>query len=277
LLAFALTACGGSSPQVQPPAHPVRVVSMNPCIDAVLREVADPAQIASISHYSQDARATSVPLDWAMRYPANTGTAEEVIAAAPDLVLTGPHVSLQTADALRRLGIPLVQVGVPDSIEGNLQQVADIASHIGRPREGEALTARITAALDRSAWHGRPISAVIWQGSGLVPGQGTLADALLTHTGFTNAAQSLGLKQWDILPLEELLAHPPVMILAGVANMGTDAGDANRMLGHPALRKARDQIHVADFPSSLLHCGGPVLIPTLERLAAIRQTAERHP
>ena len=250
---------------------------MNPCIDAVLREVADPAQIASISHYSQDARATSVPLDWAKRYPANSGTAEEVIAAAPDLVLTGPHVSLQTADALRRLGIPLVQVGVPDSIDGNLQQIAEIAQHIGRPKQGAALSARISAALDRSAWHGRAVSAVIWQGSGLVPGQGTLADTLLTHAGFTNAAQALGLKQWDILPLEELLAHPPAMVLAGVANMGTDAGDANRMLGHPALRKARGQIRVADFPSSLLHCGGPVLIPTLERLAAIRQTAERQP
>ena len=72
-----------------------RIVSINPCIDAVLMQVADPAQIAGISHYSQDPRATSIPLALADRFHATSGTAEEVVALRPDMVLTGPHTGPQ--------------------------------------------------------------------------------------------------------------------------------------------------------------------------------------
>ena len=56
--------------------HPL-IVSLNPCSDAVLAQVADRDQIAAISHYSQDPRATSMDLRLARSLPANGGTAEE--------------------------------------------------------------------------------------------------------------------------------------------------------------------------------------------------------
>jgi iron complex transport system substrate-binding protein len=59
--------------------------------------------------------------------------------------------------------------------------------------------------------------------------------------------------------------------------MGESEGDANRMLNHPALQKARTQIRVADFSSKLLNCGGPVIIRAVDRLAAVRQEVEAHP
>ncbi len=71
----------------------LQVVSIKPCVDAVLVQVANHAQIAGISHYSQDPRATSIPLALAGRFHATSGTAEEVVALKPDPVLSGPHVA----------------------------------------------------------------------------------------------------------------------------------------------------------------------------------------
>ena len=71
----------GASPRPQP-----RIVSINPCVDAILMHVADAGQIAAISHYSKDPRATSIPMAQAARFAATSGTAEEVVALAPDLV-----------------------------------------------------------------------------------------------------------------------------------------------------------------------------------------------
>jgi len=244
---------------------------MNPCVDAVLMEIADPAQIAAISHYSQDPRATSIPLDRALRYPAVSGSAEDVVGAAPDLVIAGPHVSIQTIAALRRLGIPLMQLPVPESVAENKAQISEIAVRIGRSRAGAALNARIDAAMAASGWSAAPIDALIWQGSGLVPGTDTLADELMAHTGFRNMSGEMGLRKWDILPLEGLLTHPPDVLLAGRADMGAGSGDGNRMLTHPALVKAGKRINIAQYPSNLLHCGGPVIIRSLERLAAVRR------
>lgn len=269
LLAGCGTADGRDSPKFDGP--PRRIVSMNPCVDAVLMEIAEPAQIAAISHYSHDPRATSIPLDRARRYRAVSGSAEDVIGAAPDLVISGPHVSIQTIAALKRLGIPLMQLTVPESVSENQAQIAQIAARIGRIPAGNALNARIDAAMVVSRWDAAPIDALIWQGSGLVPGTGTLANELMTHTGFRNMSGPMRLKKWDILPLEGLLDHPPAVLLAGRADMGAGSGDGNRMLSHPALVRAGKQIRIAQYPSNLLHCGGPVIIRSVERLAAVRR------
>jgi iron complex transport system substrate-binding protein len=244
---------------------------MNPCVDTVLQEIADPASIAGVSRYSQEPRSTSVPLAWARRYPGMSGTAEDVIAARPDLVIAGPHVSVQTIHALQRLGIPLLQLSPPESVAENKAQIMEIAARIGRVPQGEAVNRRIDAALARTRWTGPRVPALIWQGSGLVPGRGTLADALMTHAGFRNVSAEIGLKQWDILPIEGLLSHPPQVLLVGRADMGAGDGDANRMLSHPALKAARARIRQVDYASSLLHCGGPVMIRSLERLAQVRR------
>ena len=60
---------------------PNRIVSNNPCIDAVLAEVADPASVGAISSYSKDAESRSAPVAWAKKYPAIGSDAEELIAA----------------------------------------------------------------------------------------------------------------------------------------------------------------------------------------------------
>jgi iron complex transport system substrate-binding protein len=275
---FILAGCGAQN--VAPPVTsdmPKRIVSMNPCIDAILYEVAAPDQIASISHYSQDLKATSVPLDWARRYHANNGSAEDIIFAKPDLVIAGPHVSIETIDALKRLHIPLMVNPMPINVAEEKAQIVAIAKQIGRAEAGRALNARIDTALQRTRWNGASITALIWQGGGLVPGKDTLADELLSHSGFRNSSSDLGLEQWDILPLETMLARPPKILLSGTANMGESEGDANRMLSHPALKKAGAKIRIADFSSKLLNCGGPVIIRTVERLAEVRQTVNINP
>jgi len=244
---------------------------MNPCVDAILLEVALPAQIAAISHYSQDPRATSIPLAAAARYPAVSDAAEDVIAAHPDLVIAGGHVAIQTIDALHRAGIALIRLPVPESVAQSQAQIAEVAGRIGRQPAGAALNARIDAALAASRWPGAAIPALIWQGSGLVPGKGTLADELLTRTGYHNISADLGLKQWDILTLEGLLSHRPAVLLAGQADMGAGSGDSGRMLSHPVLARARRQIEIANYPANLLHCGGPVIIRSVERLAEVRR------
>lgn len=279
--AISLLLLSGCTPQGPAPpvtgAKPVRIVSMNPCVDTILMDIADPRQIAAISHYSHDPRATSVPLKWAAQYPAVSGAAEDVIAAEPDLVIAGPHVSIQTIAALKRLRIPLIQVPVPETVNESKKQISEIAERIGQQQSGAALNTRIDAALAAARTDARPISTLIWQGTGLVPGKGTLADELLTRTGFRNLSNSLDLKQWDILPLEGLLSQPPAVLLAGQANMGAGNADANRMLSHPVLRKAGARIRIAHYPSNLLHCGGPVIMKSVARLAEIHRSLEARP
>lgn len=66
--------------------HPT-FVSLNPCLDDILVNVADPDQILALSHYSRDPSGTSVGVDVARQFGVTGGTAEEVLALDPDIVL----------------------------------------------------------------------------------------------------------------------------------------------------------------------------------------------
>jgi iron complex transport system substrate-binding protein len=241
-----------------------RIVSINPCVDAVLARVADPAQIVGISHYSQDVRATSVPLGWANRFKATSGTAEEVVALRPDVVLAGAHVEPATIAALKRLKIRLVQYPVPASVAESVAQVGEIATATGHADRGEVLAARIAAAAAPST--ARPVGALVWQGNGLVPGSGTLTDDLLKRAGFRNMSAAYGLKQWDVLPLEYLVADPPRVLLSTAPEGVQD----DRMTGHPAVRRLAQHITVAAYPTRLMNCGGPTIIAAMARLRQVR-------
>lgn len=250
-------------------ARPMRIVSLNPCADAILVHIADPAQIAAISHYSHDPRATSLPLKQALRFPVTSGTAEEVLAKRPDLVIAGPHVALPTIQALQRLNIHLMQINVPESVAESQAQITELAAALGVPRRGARLNARIEAALARARPADRAmIPALIWQGGGMVPGKGTLAEELLRRTGFRNMSGAYGLQQWDVLPLEHLLARPPrVLFTAGSAGSKGD-----RMLSHPALHRLSHRIAIRDYAPRLLHCAGPSIIAAAARLSEVRRS-----
>ncbi len=86
------------------PSHPT-IVSLNPCTDAILAEVADPAQILAISHYSRDPRSSSMDMRVAQALPSTRGTVEEVLALHPDIVLGSTFIDPATASAYHRLGL----------------------------------------------------------------------------------------------------------------------------------------------------------------------------
>jgi iron complex transport system substrate-binding protein len=268
LLAIACSTCGPSASFAA--ARP-RIVSINPCVDAVLVRVAEPNQILAVSHYSQDPAATSIPLDVARRYRVTSGTAEEVVALAPDLVMSGPHVAPSTIFALERMNIRIAKFTVAESVAESEQQIRRIATEVGAPERGEALVAAIDSAIQRArAPDQRRVTAVIWQGGGMVPGSGTLADQLLQITGYRNLSASYGLAKWDVLPLEYLLASPPDLVLS----VGTGTVERDRMLGHPAVRKLAERIAFRNYPFRLLQCGGPTIIEAVARLAEVRSEME---
>ncbi len=258
-------------------AEPRRIVSLNPCLDTILVNVADREQIAALSHYATDPAASTIS-DIAKTLPYTSDSAEAIITLNPDLILSAGHSSLATRKALERVGFRTETFQVPNTIRDSITQVRRIAALTGHPERGETLIARMEKAIAevRQKPGQKTYTALIFQPSGLAAGSGSLIDEVMTLAGFRNVAARYGIVQWGNVRLEALLNHPPQILLADGATNPKPRW-ADRLLSHPALAAVEPTMKRAEFPQPLLFCGGPVLIKTAEALARARRMMEAAP
>jgi iron complex transport system substrate-binding protein len=108
-------------------------------------------------------------------------------------------------------------------------------------------------------------AALLFIAGDLANGTGTLLDELMTRAGFRNAAADYGLRFTGTLPIETIAAHPPRVIFAP---------DVSRtaVLRTRVLARTGANVVQATFPRRLVNCGGPSIVPALQRLAAIRRS-----
>ncbi|RJY10219.1 iron ABC transporter substrate-binding protein [Aurantiacibacter aquimixticola] len=260
---MALAGCGGDGEE-RAASHRPTIVSLNPCADAILAEIAAPGQLLAISHYSHDPAASSMQPSDARRYASTGGTVEEILALSPDVVVADSFLSPATASALERADVRVERLGIAGSLEDSLAQIRQLAELTGEAERGEALAGRIESAWHAASADGEPVPTLLWQQGGIVAGEGSLAFAMLEQAGFASHSAARGMGQGAYLPLEQVLADPPQLVLA--------AGD-ERALSHPAL-KTLDDIRYETFDSALLYCGGPTIPRALARLREIRRSME---
>jgi iron complex transport system substrate-binding protein len=259
------------------PAKQGGIVSTNPCADAILVALVPPERIAAISHYSHDPSSSSLPLSVARRFPATGGTAEEVIALRPELVLTSSFTPAATRAAYAKAGLRTLVLDSPTTVAASERQVMQIADAVGAHSRGEATVQAIDQSLlprrkpgpsydplatgprASPGWKDGDPSALLFIAGDLANGSGTLLDELLRRAGFRNAAADYGLTYTGILPVETLAANPPDVVIA--------SGDGRTA---DLRRKLLPDTPQVSFDRRLVNCGGPSIPPALARLRAIR-------
>lgn len=237
-------------------AAPKRVASLNLCTDELLLMLADPGQIASVTHLSRQPAETAL---WrqARRYPQNDGSLLSVAPLRPDLVLTMGGGARDRVRIAERLGMKVVDLPYPQSIGDIEAAVTEVAAALGRPEAGKPVLAHIDR-LKRSV----PAKAVdtIWLGGGgrSVAAQG-LAAQWMRLAGFRQ--RSL---RGDRVSLEQLLARPPVILLRSDYRSGQYSGE-QRWLSHPLAADTRKSWTIVT-DGRRWTCMGPYLIQEIERL-----------
>lgn len=243
------------------------IVSTNPCADAMLVELAPWERIAAISHYSKEPAASSIAPEAAEHFADTSGTAEEVIARRPDLVVTSSFTPLATREAYARAGLKVLTLDSPTSVAASERQVMQLADALDLHARGIAMVRRIDLALAAAApTDGKRPAALLYLSGNLASGGGTLLDELLRRTGFRDAAEDYGLQHTGNLPLETIIDSPPDVIL-------TPALDDRPSVLRANVLQYRTRI--ALFPRNLANCGGPVIGRAAEKLAAIRRQVVR--
>jgi hypothetical protein len=133
----------------QAQSRPSRVASLNLCTDQLVLALADRSQILSLSRLAQDT-SISFLADQAAGLPMNDGSAETILFERPDLVLTGTYGQQEQIALLRGQALEVLSLGPWADLEDGRGQIRTLARRLGHPDRGEALIARIDAALERA-------------------------------------------------------------------------------------------------------------------------------
>jgi iron complex transport system substrate-binding protein len=237
------------------PRVPQRIVSLNLCADQYLIALADPAQIAALTRFARDPQ-LSAGAAAAIHLPVSRGSAEDVLALRPDLLVIAPGPQRETARAIAGRAIPTLTVDFADDYADIVAQTRAVATAIGHPARGEALVRRMDAALaDLPRGAGRGRVAAYYQRRGYLTGTGTLVDDLLRRTGLVNLAARLGKPALARVSLEEIAqARPDYLVVETATDRIVDQG--SEMLHHPILRTT-PRLRV---PEAWTVCGGPAYV-----------------
>ncbi|MEO0591391.1 MAG: ABC transporter substrate-binding protein [Pseudomonadota bacterium] len=258
----------------EPGAQPTHAtfVSLNPCLDAILVEVADAEQILAISHYSHQPGGSSLSPKKAARFVSTGGTAEEIVALQPDIVLASVFLPPATKAALERAGLRIETFGSPTTLEESAEQIdrlSDLVDHPVASAEANRLKRDVLGDSDPSirASERRSSAApsvLLWQAGQIVAGQETLIAQLIKEAGFASHSEALGLGHADFVTLEQVLSDPPDLLLVAGDSLGQQ---------HPALAQL-EGTRVHAFDPSLFYCAGPSIGDARAELRALRKSLE---
>lgn len=259
LLILPLIGVTTSAPAVAKVPPPKRIVSLNLCADQLLLVLADRAQIAALTPLSRD-RAMSAEAERARSWPVAKGSAENLLLLKPDLVISSPYYQIppQTKGHFRQ-----VSLADATSYPQIVEQVREVATALGHPERGEALIAKMNAAMAALPKSGGHPVAAYYQRRGYMTGTGTLVDDLMQRVGLRNLATVLRKPVLSRLTLEEMVvAKPDYLIVETATDTVPDKG--TEMLHHPAL-KAMGRLRL---PEAWTVCGSPAYVLAAQSLAA---------
>ena len=235
-------------------ASALKVASLNLCTDEYLLLLARPGEIASVSRLAQDPAEASL---WrqARAFPANRGAIEQVIGARPSILLTMGGGGRSTGAIAARLGMRVVDLPFPASIEDVATNMRKVATALGDGRRADAWIARLAKL--RVAPRGS--KDAIWLSGG--------GNSLSPGSPGAEWMALAGLKQRRLAggraDLETLLIRPPAVLVRSDYRRG-QMSQGQRWFDHPIVKRLAGRTIATD--GRAWTCGGPLMLDEVERL-----------
>ena len=200
-----------------PGAHAagVRVVSQTVGSDELLLALADPDQIAALSHLAADP-AFSAVADEARVYPRldRSDDSEGILKHRPTLTLFADYSRFELVEQVRRAGVQIMVFDRYHTLSDTFENLRQLAKSLG-PRAEERAESIITdcearvAKLRLRLKGCQPPRVLSPSTYGVIPGAGTTFQDLCDHACAENLAATLaGLKGHAAPPVERMLTWP---------------------------------------------------------------------
>jgi iron complex transport system substrate-binding protein len=263
LLGFATTVLASDRPQ--------RVVSINVCTDQLVALLVERERIISLSHLARDPNSSWLG-PFSDGLPLNHGTAEEVIALRPDLIVTAPFGFRPTISILKNLGYTVLELPIAKSFHDISENLQLLANAVGENKQTKALIRHFNEAVTvETVSSDLPLPLFVsYEASGWTMGNNSLPNNIAQRAGFETIGDRLGFSGGRKIDLEKLLIIEPELIELG--NPWNDPPAlVSEAMWHPALQELLKRTKLINIPDSLWLCGSPKTLEALRILQRARR------
>jgi iron complex transport system substrate-binding protein len=239
-------------------ASPQRVVSTNLCTDEYVFRLVDRGHIAALSFEAGDRNpVVSTIADKVGGIPQIRPSAETVLNYRPDLVVMFAGTLPRLRAVLDDLHISVLEVPYDDSLAAIAETTRRLGAAFGAGARAEALLARMNDALARAHRMAPrpPVRTLIFEPNGYAA-SGPVAQELMSRAGLADAAPSYALTRSGRIPIEEVIAAAPELLINSGRQSVSDAR-ANLVLHHPALAALDGRTYSTWNALLPLLCAGP--------------------
>lgn len=245
----------------------LRVVSQSVGTDELLLALAEPGQIAALSHLAKDGRFSAVAAQAAAHEGITSGDAETILRHRPTLVLFTDYSRAELVAQVKRAGVRIWSYDRYATLADAHASLRALAAELGgeAPARAERIVADAEARLSTLARRlaGRVrVAALAPTTYGVLAGRGTTFDDLCARAGADNLAVTLGkLEGFARLPTEAMLAWPVDFFV-----VGGESGEFQHTPPYPQMM-ARRAIRVVRLEPWMLGCVSHRRIDAYEALA----------
>ena len=207
ILLVALSRLAHASPEV-------RVVSQTVGTDELLLALAEPAQVAALSHIAREPGFSAVAREAAAFPILSLGDAETILQHRPTLLLAADYSRLELIEQVRRTGVKVIVFTRYHSLDDAFANLRLLAAELGgqAPARAEAIVADCTqrvARLREKLRDVKPLRVIAPSTYGVIAGADTTFDDLCAHAGAVNLASTFGgLRGHQAPPNEQMLSWP---------------------------------------------------------------------
>lgn len=260
------------------PAKPKRILGNSASIDTMLLSVVTPDKLTAatdadrdpnISYIAEDTKAIplTVPL---------TGLSMEIVTEArPDLIVASTYTDGRELDLYRNLGIPVVVIDGPRSIDQVKEDVRIIAAAAGEKERGENVILQMEQGLseiDSRLAEEKGKKPVVYLVSQMTRygGPGSMFNELLTRARIDNAIALAGGVNGQATSPELIIKTDPDMLFVSTDRASDTTGAAryrDDFLASPAIASMRAAGHIVPVEDRYIYSASQNCVWAIKGLA----------
>lgn len=264
--------------KVKIPKKPEKILGDSASIDTMILGVVTPDHLAGATEADRDPAISFIAeetKDIKMTVPLMGLSMEQVTEARPDLIVASTYTDGNEIQMYRNLGIPVVIIKGPRSIQQVKDDVRIIAAAAGEKERGE----KVISEMDRQL---AEIDDVLSKQQGKKPvvflisqmtrygGPGSMFHELLTRAGLENAIAKAGVMNGQMISPELIVKADPDIFLVSKDRTSdiTGAGKyRDQFLANPAIANMRAASHVVPIDDKYIYASSQNCVYAIKALA----------